>query len=190
MYSSLISLIPVSIFHLSVFVLFCFLFFVFFVFWGFFVCFVLLFFSLKTENTRIMLTLSPLVASQVVVSEKFWHYDDFPSATTGDVRIIPSFQIWGYELHVEHISCVFTNCGQHQIVIPSLFLNSSLDFTGGKHDQKTTLPKFRHVLPTFALRGCFPYILFFKAIFSPYFLLVGSLLQYVALFQSGELVKH
>ena len=38
-------------------------------------------------------------------------------ATTGSVWIIPSFQIWDYVLHVEHISCVVTNCGQHQWVI-------------------------------------------------------------------------
>ena len=41
-------------------------------------------------------------------------------AATGDVWIIPSFRIWGYMLHVEHISCVITNCGQHQWAIPSL----------------------------------------------------------------------
>ena len=40
-------------------------------------------------------------------------------ATTGDDWIIPSFQIWNYVLHVEHISCVITTCGQHQWVIPS-----------------------------------------------------------------------
>ena len=40
---------------------------------------------------------------------------------TGDVWIIPSIRIWGYLLHVEHISCVITNCGQHQWAIPSLF---------------------------------------------------------------------
>ena len=28
---------------------------------------------------------------------------------------------WGYLLHVEHMSCVVTNCVQHQWVIPSLF---------------------------------------------------------------------
>ena len=43
------------------------------------------------------------------------------SATTGVVWIIPSFLIWGYVLHVEYISCVITNCGHHQWVIPSLF---------------------------------------------------------------------
>ena len=35
-------------------------------------------------------------------------------ATTGDVWIIPSFWISGYVPHAEHISCVVTNCGQHQ----------------------------------------------------------------------------
>ena len=42
-------------------------------------------------------------------------------AATGDVWIIPSFRIWGYVLHVEHISCVITNCGQLQWAISSLF---------------------------------------------------------------------
>ena len=32
-------------------------------------------------------------------------------ATTGDVWIIPSFRIWDYVLHIEHISCVITNRG-------------------------------------------------------------------------------
>ena len=42
-------------------------------------------------------------------------------AATGDVLIMPSFRIWGYVLHVEHISCVIMNCGQLQWTIPSLF---------------------------------------------------------------------
>ena len=42
-------------------------------------------------------------------------------AAIGDVWIILSFRIWGYVLHVEHISCVITNCGQLQWAIPSLF---------------------------------------------------------------------
>ena len=42
-------------------------------------------------------------------------------ATTGGVFVSPSFRIWGYVLYVEHISCVITNCGQHQWAIPSLF---------------------------------------------------------------------
>ena len=42
-------------------------------------------------------------------------------AATGDVWIIPFYRMWGYVLHVEHISCVITNCGQLQWAIPSLF---------------------------------------------------------------------
>ena len=60
-------------------------------------------------------------------------------AATGDVWITSSFRIWDYVLHVEHLSCVITNCGQHQWVIPSP-LNSSLGLTGGKHYQKITIP--------------------------------------------------
>ena len=45
--------------------------------------------------------------------------NDLFMATTGDVWIIPSFSIWDYVPHVEHVSCVITNCGQHQYVIPS-----------------------------------------------------------------------
>ena len=109
-------------------------------------------------------------------------------ATIWDVWIIPSFQIWDYVLHVEYVSCVVMNCGQHQWVIPSP-LNISLGFAGGKHCQKITIPIFRLVLQNFAIPGCFPYIFFSRAIFSPYFPLVGSLLQSVALFQSKEVVK-
>ena len=34
-------------------------------------------------------------------------------ATTGDVWIIPSFNLGLYVLHVEYISCVITDCGNH-----------------------------------------------------------------------------
>ena len=47
----------------------------------------------------------------------------FLSTTTGDVWIIPSFQIWGYMLHVKHISChheLWTASVSH----PSSSLNS------------------------------------------------------------------
>ena len=68
---------------------------------------------------------------------------------------------------------------------PFSFLNSSLGLAGGKHYQKITIPIFRLVVQNFAIPGYFPYILS-TAIFSPYFLQVGLLLQYVALFQSGN----
>ena len=72
---------------------------------------------------------------------------------------------------------------------PFSSLNSSLGFAGGKHYQKITILIFRLVVQNFAIPGCFPYIFFSMAIFSPYFLLVGLLLQSVALFQSLSLKK-
>ena len=42
-------------------------------------------------------------------------------ATTMGFWINPSFRIWSYVIYVEHISCVITNCGQHQWAIPSPF---------------------------------------------------------------------
>ena len=59
-------------------------------------------------------------------------------------------------------------------------LNSSLGLTGGKHYQKISI--FRLVLQNFAHPGCFPNV----AIFSPYFHLVGLVLQYVGVFQSEK----
>ena len=67
-------------------------------------------------------------------------------ATTGDVWIIPSFQIGGYVLHVQHISCVITNCGS--------FLNCSLGFAGGKH-QKITITILRLVLKKIMVASSF-----------------------------------
>ena len=89
----------------------------------------------------------------------------FSSTTTRDVWIIPSFRIWDYVLHVEHVSCVVTNCGQHQWVIP-FPLNSSFSPAGGKHYQKIFIPVFRLVLQNFAFPGCFLYILFHSCLFS------------------------
>ena len=66
---------------------------------------------------------------------------------------------------------------------PFSFLNSSLCLAGGKLYQKITVPVFRLVLQNFAIPGYFPYILFYCYIIS---LLVCLLLQYVALFQSGD----
>ena len=69
-------------------------------------------------------------------------------ATTGDVWIILSYWIWGYVLHVEHITCVIMNCGW--LSYPSLFLNNSLASTGGKQYQKITIPIFTLALQNFA----------------------------------------
>ena len=110
---------------------------------------------------------------------------DLFMAATGDVWIIPSFRIWGYVLHVEHISCVITNCGQHQWAIPSLFsivLLALLEKNITRKLLSLSLDLFFKIL-LFQVA----FLIFFStAIFSPYFLQVGLLLQYVALFQSGN----
>ena len=86
----------------------------------------------------------------------------FFSALVMLVWIIPSFRIWGYVLHVEHILCFTTNCGQHQWVIPSPL---SI-VTGRKHYQEITIPIFWLVLQNFAIPGYFPDILFYCYRFS------------------------
>ena len=77
----------------------------------------------------------------------------FLSATTGKSEIIPmssvlkkvdklnlslslslSFRIWGYVLHVEHVSCV--KSGSILVNHPFSFLNSSLGLVGGKYYQE------------------------------------------------------
>ena len=102
-------------------------------------------------------------------------------ATTGDVWIIPSFRIWDYVLHVEHISCVITNCGQHQWVIPSPL---SIAFKA-LWEENTTRKLLSISLDLFFKILLFQVaflIFFYISIFSPYFLLVGLLLQSVTLF--------
>ena len=75
---------------------------------------------------------------------------------------------------------------------PFSSLNSSSGCGGGKHYQKITIPIFRLVLQNFAIPGCLYFFLslIFFFIFSPYCLLVGLLLQSVALFQSRELIEN
>ena len=108
-------------------------------------------------------------------------------ATTEDVWIIPSFWIWDYVLHVEHISRVITNCGQHQWVIPSplsIALKALLEENTTRKLLSLSLDLFFKIL-LFQVA----FLIFFSiAIFSPYFLSVGLLLQSVALFQSRKLV--
>ena len=66
---------------------------------------------------------------------------------------------------------------------PFSFLNSSLGLAGGKYYQKITIPVLRLVIQNLLFQVTF--LIFFSiAILSPYILLVGLLLQYVALFQS------
>ena len=98
-------------------------------------------------------------------------------ATTGDVWIIPSFRIWDYVLHVVHISCVITNSGQHQWVIPSALLIALQAYPEENTARKLlswSLDLFFKILlfqVTFL-------ILFSITIFSPYFLQVDLLWLY------------
>ena len=63
-------------------------------------------------------------------------------------------------------------------------LNSSLGFAGGKHYQKITIPSFDLFFKISLFHVAF--LIFFSiAIIYPYFLQVGLLLQYVALFSQG-----
>ena len=103
-------------------------------------------------------------------------------AVTGEVRIIASSWIWGCW---EHFMC-HHELWPTSVSHPFSFLNSYLGLAGRKHYQKMIMPIFGLVLQNFPIPGYFPDILFFIAIFSPYFLQVGLLLQYVALFQSGN----
>ena len=102
-------------------------------------------------------------------------------ATTGDVWLTPSFRI---VLHVEHISCVITNCGQHQWVTPSplsIVLQALLEENTTRELSLSLDFSFKIVLFQVTV------LIFFSiAIFSPYFLPVDLLLQYVALFQPGN----
>ena len=90
-------------------------------------------------------------------------------ATTGDVWIIPSFRIWSYVLHVEHISCVITNCGQH----PFSSLNNYLCLTGGKYCQKLL---------------SLSWDLFFKILLFLVAFLYSFLLLYFSLLSSGWVI--
>ena len=104
-------------------------------------------------------------------------------ATTRGVWIIPPFQIWGDVLYVTHISCVITNCGQHQWAILSLFsiaLEALLDENISRKLLLLSLDLFFIIL-LFQVT----YILFYRYFLSLR-LQVGLLLQYVALFQLGN----
>ena len=68
------------------------------------------------------------------------------------------------------------------------FLNSSWGLSRGKYYQKITIGILNLFFKILLFQIAF--LIFFSiAVFSPYFLLVGLLLQYVALFQSMEPVK-
>ena len=109
---------------------------------------------------------------------------DLFMATTGDVWIIPSFRIWGY-VHVEHISCVITNCDQHQWVIPSP-LSIALELLLEENIARKLLCLFLTLFFKILLFQVAFLIVFSIVILSPNFIRVGLLSQYVALFQSGN----
>ena len=94
---------------------------------------------------------------------------------------------WMYVEHIPMSSQIVVNISGPSLLFFSIALDS-WGLSGGKHYQKVTIAIFRFVLQNFTIPGYFPYILFCSCLF-PYFLMVGLLLQYVALFQSRELVK-
>ena len=103
-------------------------------------------------------------------------------ATTGDVWIIPSFRTWDNVPHVEHVSCVITNWCPHQWVIPSplsIALYALLEENTARKLLSLSIDLFLKILLFLVA-----FLIFSVTIFFPYFLLVGLLLQYVALFQS------
>ena len=103
------------------------------------------------------------------------------SVATGDVWITSSFRIWGYVLHVEHMSCVITNYGEHQWDIPSLF---SIDFRPCW--KKTSICIFSVVFQNLLFQATF--LIFFAVLFSPYILLSVHC-NNVALSQCRKLTK-
>ena len=93
-------------------------------------------------------------------------------ATTGDFWIIPSFRIWGYVLHAEHISCVITNCGQHQWAIPSLFSIALYALLEENITRKLLSLSLDFLFKTLLFEVAF--LVFFSiAVFSPCVLLLG-----------------
>ena len=136
--------------------------------------------NLKTQiwrkiNNKILVLLQSYVG---------WSFNLF-MATTGDVWIIRSFQIWDHVMHIEYVSCIITNCGQHQWMIPSPL---SIALYPLQCYQKITIPAFRILLEILIFQVAF-LIFLFITIFSLYFLLVGLLLQSVTLFQSRKYLE-
>ena len=134
--------------------------------------------SFTGENLRSIWFNAKVVATVNHVGVSF----NLFTATIGDVWIIPSFRIRSYVLHVErtfHVSSrIVTNISE-SFSSP----NGSFGLAGWKHYQKITIPIFRLVLKKSLFKVAF--LVFFSiAIFSPYFLLVSLLLQYVALYHS------
>ena len=142
-----------------------------------------------------------LVFSKILTTESGWGLGAFlswwlPSTVwegpliylwppLGGAWIILPFRIWGL-----YTACWVRFLCCHELWPTSVnhpFSSVAL-LAWRKTVEENFYPCFRLVLQNFASPGCFPYILFYSFL-SPYFLLVGLLLQYVALFQSRELAK-
>ena len=111
--------------------------------------------------------------SHCPLKNKLYLLQTLSAWATGDVSIIPSFRIWDYVLHVEHILCVITNCGQHQWVIPSFLiaLQALLEENPTRKLLSLSLDLFFKILLfQVAFHILFSIVIFF------YFLLVGLLL--------------
>ena len=74
--------------------------------------------------------------------------------TTRCVLIIPSFRNWSFVLHVKHVSCVIANYGHHQRANAYSSVNIALQAL------------LELVLQNFLIPGYFPYILFYRYLFS------------------------
>ena len=106
---------------------------------------------------------------ETVVTFNLWAGPSiFSSATTEDVWIIPYLPIWGNMLNVEHVSCVITDCCQHQWVItPYLFMSCWSKTLSENHYLKNCFSKFGPSRLLSLYSFCYLF---------PYFLLVGLLL--------------
>ena len=87
------------------------------------------------------------------------------------ISILPSVRGWGFGAFFKVVA--------------------TFSFAGGKHYQKITIPISNLDLVLKILLFQVAFLIFFSiAIFYPYLLLVGLLLQSMALFQSRELVEY
>ena len=108
----------------------------------------------------------PLVEMISIICRAILHLYSVHVGKGRDVRIIPSFWFGGYVLHVEHISCLIMNWGQHQLIIPFLFsivLSALLEETLPENIFsfhlccETLLFQFGFVFRNFAFSECSPY---------------------------------
>ena len=118
------------------------------------------------------------------------HYEvNLFMATAGDVWIIPSFQIWD-------MCCMLSTFNVSSQIVANISESSVLfsqwlfRLCWRKTLSENYYPYPKNFFFKISLFQVAFFIFFPVAIFSPYFLLVGLLLQSVALFQCRELIKH